>query len=81
MLVNSLGMVSVKTALLIRDKCGLQYVFVMPAVAILFSAIFAALFMPETHGLSLKEITAIYSVDEALVRVFCVIDRITCFVQ
>ena len=54
-------MIAVKTALLIRDEHGLQYLFVIPAVAILASLIFAAMFMPKTHGLSLKEIGAIYS--------------------
>ena len=60
-LVNSLELTAVKTALLIRDDHGLQYLFVIPAVAILFSAIYSAIFMPETHGLSLKEIGALYS--------------------
>ena len=60
-LVNSLEITAVKTALLIRDEYGLQYLFVIPGVAILLSAIYAALFMPETHGLSLKEIAGIYS--------------------
>ena len=57
-------MTAVKTALLIRDEHGLQYLFVIPAVAILTSAIYAAIFMPETHGLSLKEIGGIYSKGE-----------------
>ena len=57
-------MTAVKTALLIRDQHGLQYLFVIPAVAILTSAIYAAIFMPETHGLSLKEIGGIYSTGE-----------------
>lgn len=63
--MNSIELTAVKTALLIRDEHGLQYVFVIPAMAILTSAIFAAIFMPETHGLSLKEIGAIYSEGES----------------
>ena len=61
MLVNSIELTAVKTALLIKDEHGLQYLFVIPAVAILASAIWAAVFMPETHGLSLKEIGKLYS--------------------
>ena len=60
-MVNTLEMTAVKTALLIRDDHGLQYLFVIPFVAILFSGIYAAIFMPETYGLSLKEIGDIYS--------------------
>ena len=60
-MVNTLEMTAVKTALLIRDDHGLQYLFVIPFVAILFSGIYAAIFMPETYGLSLKEIGEIYS--------------------
>lgn len=41
---------------MIKEKYGLQYTFVIPAVAILLSAIYAAIFMPETHGLTRKEI-------------------------
>lgn len=63
-LVNSIEMTAVKTALLIRDEHGLQYLFVIPLVAILTSAIFAVIFMPETHGLSLKEIGKIYGEGE-----------------
>ena len=60
-MVNSIELTAVRTALLIRDNHGLQYLFVIPAVAILASAIYAAIFMPETHGLSLQEIGEIYS--------------------
>ena len=60
-MVNTLEMTAVKTALLIRDDHGLQYLFVIPFVAILLSGIYAAIFMPETYGLSLKEIGDIYS--------------------
>ena len=60
-MVNSIELTVVRTALLIRDNHGLQYLFVIPAAAILASAIYAAIFMPETHGLSLKEIGEIYS--------------------
>ena len=66
MLVNSIEMTAVKTALLIRDDHGLQYLFIIPAVAITLSAIYAAMFMPETHGLSLKEIGALYSTEEVI---------------
>ena len=61
-------MTAVKTALLIRDNHGLQYLFVIPAVAILASAIYAGLFMPETHGLSLNEIGSIYTKADVEVR-------------
>ena len=57
-------MAAVKTALLIRDEYGLEYLFVVPAVAIFLSAIHSALYMPETHGLSLKQIERIYSKEE-----------------
>ena len=60
-MVNSIELTAVRTALLIRDNHGLQYLFVIPAVAILASAIYAAIFMPETHGLSLQEIGEIYA--------------------
>ena len=65
--MNSVVIIMVKTALLIRDELGLQYLFVIPAMAILSSLVFAAMFMPETHGLSLKEIGAIYSKGESQV--------------
>ena len=52
---------AVKTALLIKDAYGLQYTFVIPAISVLCSAIYAAMFMPETHGLTRKEIRNIYA--------------------
>ena len=55
---------AVKTALLIKDEHGLQYTFVIPAISILCSGIFAAFFMPETHGLTRKEIGTIYAEGE-----------------
>ena len=63
-MVNTIEFAAVKTALLIKKDHGLQYLFVIPAVAILTSAIFAAFFMPETHGLTLKEIRHIYIEDD-----------------
>ena len=60
-IVNSVELTTVYTALLIKEKYGLQYVFVIPAIAIFLSGIWAAFLMPETHGLSLKQIRAIYS--------------------
>ena len=36
----------------------------MPAVAVFASFVFAAIFMPETYGLSLDEIKAIYATGE-----------------
>ena len=44
--VNTIEMKAVRTALLIRDKDGLQYLFVLPAVS---SEVYSALFVPETH--------------------------------
>ena len=64
MTVNSIELTAVKTALLIRDEHGLQYLFVIPAVAILLSAIFSGLFMPETQGMTLQEIAKIYTPDK-----------------
>ena len=64
MTVNSIELTAVKTALLIRDEHGLQYVFVIPAAAILLSAIFSGLFMPETQGMTLQEIAKIYAPDK-----------------
>ena len=61
-------MAAIKTALLICEKHGLQYLFIIPAVAILISAIYAAFFMPETHGLSLRDIGEIYANVEAEVN-------------
>ena len=61
MLVNTIELTAVKTALLIKDGNGLQYTFVIPAIAIFCSAIYAFIFMPETHGLTLKEIGSIYA--------------------
>ena len=61
--VNSIELIAVKTALLIRDEHGLQYLFVIPAVAILLSAIFSGFFMPETQGMTLQEIAKIYAPD------------------
>ena len=49
--------------MLIKDAHGLQYTFVIPAIAIFCSAVYAFLFMPETHGLTLKEIGKIYAED------------------
>ena len=62
-LVNTIELTAVKTALLIKDAHGLQYTFVIPAIAIFCSAVYAFLFMPETHGLTLKEIGKIYAED------------------
>ena len=50
-----------KTVETINDNCGVQYVFVIPVIAIFLSGIFAAVFMPETHGLDLIEIRKLYS--------------------
>ena len=68
MTVNSIELTAVKTALLIRDEHGLQYLFVIPAVAILLSAMFSGLFMPETQGMTLQEIAKIYSPDKVEVN-------------
>ena len=68
MLVDSIELTAVKTALFVRDNHGEQYLFVIPAGAILASTIYAALFMPETHGLSLHEIGKIYSKENIEVR-------------
>ena len=46
--------------LVINETHGLLYVFVMPAGAVAASTIIAAIFMPETQGLSLDEIRKIY---------------------
>ena len=61
-------MAAINTALLICEKHGLQYFFIIPAVVIFMSAIFAAIFMPETHGLSLKAIGEIYTNIDAGVK-------------
>ena len=61
MLVNSVELIAVKTALLIKETYGLQYTFVIPAIAIFCSAVWAFLFMPETHGRTLKEIGSLYA--------------------
>ena len=63
MIVTTIELSAVKTALVIKDNFGLQYTFVIPAIAIFCSALFAFLFMPETHGLTLKEIGKIYTED------------------
>ena len=60
-LVNSVELIAVKTALLTKETYGLQYTFVIPAIAIFCSAVWAFLFMPETHGRTLKEIGSIYA--------------------
>ena len=72
MLVNTIELTAVKTALLIKDSCGLQYTFVIPAIAIFCSAVYAFAFMPETHGLTLKEIGKIYTEEPmvSLQRIF-----------
>ena len=79
-LVNGIGLASVKTALLIKDSYGLQYTFVIPAIAMLCSAICAAIFMPETHGLTRREIAKIYAEgDKELIMVsLCRNDISTC---
>merc|ERR1712136_17533 len=59
-LSNIFGLIAVQTALLINDTHGLQYVFFIPAGAIVLSILLAGFFMPETHGLSLDEIRQIY---------------------
>ena len=76
MLVNTIELTAVKTALLIKDSCGLQYTFVIPAIAIFCSAVYAFLFMPETHGLTLKEIGKIYT-EEPMVSLFMVFVFVT----
>ena len=60
---------AVKSTLSISDDHGPQYLFVISAVAILISAVYATLFMPETHGLTLENIQKIY-VKEAI-EVIC----------
>ena len=52
--------IAIQTALVINETHGLLYVFVMPAGAVAGSIIIAAIFMPETQGLSLDEIRKIY---------------------
>ena len=59
-LVNTLELAAVKTALLVCEQLGLQYMFLIPAMAISASAVFAERFMPETHGLKLEEIRNIF---------------------
>ena len=66
--VNSIELTAVKTALLIRDEHGLEYLFVIPAVSILLSAIFSGLFMPETQGMTLQEIAKVYAPDKVEVN-------------
>ena len=61
---NVFGFVAVQTALMINDTHGLQYVFFIPAGAIVLSIVLAAIFMPETHGLSMDEIRQIYKKEE-----------------
>ena len=68
MLVNTVGLVLMRTVETINDNCGIQYVFVIPVIAIFASGIFAAIFMPETHGLSLMEIRKLY-VDKVSVHI------------
>ena len=58
---NIFGLVAVQTALMINDTHGLQYVFFIPAGAIILSIFLAGFFMPETHGLSMDEIRQIYT--------------------
>ena len=65
-IVNSVGLSTVYTALMIKERYGLQYVFIIPAISILLSFIWAVIFMPETHGLSLKQIRAIYSSKDSI---------------
>ena len=60
MLGNTLELAAVKTALLVCEQLGLQYMFLIPAMAISASAVFAERFMPETHGLKLEEIRSIF---------------------
>ena len=67
--MNSVGTASLKTVLRIKENCGIQYVFMIPAIAILSSAIIAAIFMPETHGLTLKEIGELYSTEQVNLRI------------
>ena len=59
-LVNTLELAAVKTALLVCEQLGLQYMFLIPAMAISASAVFAERFMPETHGLKLEEIRNLF---------------------
>ena len=59
-LSNILGFIAIQTALAINETHGLLYVFVMPAGAVAASIVIAAIFMPETQGLSLDEIRKIY---------------------
>ena len=59
-LSNILGFIAIQTALVINETHGLLYVFIMPAGAVAGSIIIAAIFMPETQGLSLDEIRKIY---------------------
>ena len=60
-LSNIFGFVAVNTALVINDTYGLQYVFFIPAGAVVASMLVAGIFMPETYGMSLDEIRNIYS--------------------
>ena len=60
-LVNSIELVVIKTTLYISDTFGVTGVFLINWIAIFASTIVGLLFMPETNGLSLKQISRIYS--------------------
>ena len=63
-LSNICGFIAIQTALAIRDTFGLAYVFVMPVGAVAASIFVAAIFMPETQGLSLEDIRKIYGTSD-----------------
>ena len=75
MLVNTVSLVSMKTVETINDNCGVQYVFVIPVIAIFLSGIFDAIFMPETYGLNLIKIRELYS-DEVRKRPYIIFNFI-----
>merc|ERR1712212_762476 len=54
------GIVTLRTALVIDKQYGLQYVFYMPAAAIVVNIVIAFFFMPETFGLTIEEVREIY---------------------
>ena len=60
-ILSNLGsVIAAQTALSINEAYGLPYVFFIPASAVIGNIILAAIFLPETYGLTMEEIGQIY---------------------
>ena len=66
---NSFAIIAIQTAFAIKEKHGLEYVFLIPTGAVAASIVIAGMFMPETKGLSPDGIREIYGISSVEIQV------------